>query len=167
MDVPRKPPPNCVDCAKLKVIFIAAAPSVGVKPGKFSAPLAGGVTAPVGENGSGLVVGSKVPLTVMLTFQRPGVAVCVKKKVAGKELPSESYTVVEVDWLYVAGLAGLNAPPVGGSDPAGKFRITLPAVGASGALCAVCKFKFGRAPVLHPPEVVGGETCSARPAAGR
>src|SRR5258708_8886296 len=130
MDVTPKPPPNCVDCAKLKVMFSAAAPSVGVKPGKFSAPLAGGVTAPVLENCSGLVVGSRFPLTVMLTFQRPGVAVCVKKKVAGKGLPSESYTVVEVDWLYVAGLLGLNAPPVGGGEPAGRFRVPFPPLSA-------------------------------------
>src|SRR5450432_605611 len=99
IDVTPKPPPNCVLWAKLKVMFMAAAPSVGVKPGKFSAPLAGGVTAPVLENCSWLVVASNVPLTVMLTFQRPDVAVCEKKNVAGNELPSESYTVVEVDWL--------------------------------------------------------------------
>src|SRR5882762_7702584 len=99
MDVTPKPPPNCVLWAKLKVMFIVAAPSAGTNPGKFSAPLAGGVTAPVLENCSVLVVALSTPLTVKLTFHLPEVAVCVKKNVAGKALPSESYTVVDVDWL--------------------------------------------------------------------
>src|ERR1700723_1452069 len=119
-----KPPPNCVLWAKLNVMFIGAAPSAGVKPGKFSAPLAGGVTAPVGENCSWLVVAFSTPLTVILTFHKPEVAVCVKKNVAGNALPNESNTVVEVDWLYVAGLVGSKAPPVGGAEPGGKFQIT-------------------------------------------
>ena len=92
----------------------------------------------------------------MLTFYTPGVAVCVKKNVAGNAFPSESNTVVDVDWLYVAGFAGSNAPPVGGVEPAGRFKITVPSVVARGELCAVCKFRLESAPVLNPPVEVGG-----------
>src|ERR1700730_18537218 len=109
-------------------MFIAAAPSVGVKPGKFSEALPTGITAPVGENVSVFVVAFSTLFTVMLTFHFPGVAVCVKKNVAGKELPSESHTVVEVDWVYVGGSLGWNAPPVGTVEPAGRVRLTGRAV---------------------------------------
>ena len=106
------------------------------------------------------------PFTVMFTVHWPGVAVCVKKKVAGNALPSESYTVVEVDWLNVLGSVGTkpSVATLGGTgESAGRFKIAVPVVVTCGALCAVCRFRSSSAPVLKPPVPVGGYTCSAWP----
>src|SRR5580692_3073383 len=79
IEVTPKPPPNCVLWEKSKVMLMGeTAPSVGAKPGKVSAPEAGGVTAPVLEKVSVFVVGSSVPPTVMLTFHVLATPVCVK-----------------------------------------------------------------------------------------
>src|SRR5271168_2524766 len=82
--------PNCVLWPKLKATLKGCAPSVGLNPAKVTLPFGGAVTAPVFEKVSGWVPPTCVPFTVKLTFHRPGVAVCEKKKVAGYELPSES-----------------------------------------------------------------------------
>jgi hypothetical protein len=70
--------PYWVVFAKLNVMFMVAAPSVGVKPPKDRFPLAGAVSAPSELNVSVCVVPTWVPFTVMSTSQVPGVAVCVK-----------------------------------------------------------------------------------------
>src|ERR1035438_2842440 len=107
MEVTPKPPPYCVVWPKLKAMLIGCAPSGGVNPPKVTAPPTGAVTAPVFEKVSGCgtplgfatVALTGVPLTVIYTSTTLGAAVCTKYMVAGYDWPSESYTVVEVDWL--------------------------------------------------------------------
>ena len=59
--------PYCVAWLKLNVMFIACAPSGGLKPANAKLPLAGAVTRPVFENVRVCAAPTCVPLTVILT----------------------------------------------------------------------------------------------------
>src|ERR1700692_1831947 len=100
MEVTPNWPPYCVVWLKLKDKVIGNAPLVGVKPLKLSTPPTGAVTWPELPKVRVWAGPAEAPLTVILTDQvLGGAACCEKNMVAGYALPSESYTVVDVDWL--------------------------------------------------------------------
>ena len=55
--------------------------------------------------------------------------------------------------MYEAESVALKGVSMGSAEFAGRFKITVPPVVASGALCAVCRLRSWVVPVLNAPVV--------------